>query len=194
MRLSLLVAFALAVLTLAGCASPKADFYTLSPEAPRESARPATPIVVLIGSVNVPELVDRPQIVVRAGANQVTMNEFARWADSLKSQIPRVLAADVAQELNSPRVSAYPMAGDMTAVWRVQIDVQRFDATLGDAVTVEVLWSVSPPGKRAPLSGRSTVREPCAGAGYDAVVAAYSRAFATVSGDISASIRSAAPL
>jgi uncharacterized protein len=192
MRLSLLLAIALAVVALAGCASPKADFYTLSPEAPRESADPATPITVLIGSVSVPELVDRPQIVVRAGANQVTMNEFARWADSLKSQIPRVIAADLAQQLNSPRVSAYPMAGDTAAAWRVQIDVQRFDATLGDAVTVDALWSVSPPGKRAPLSGRSTVREPCAGTGYDAVVAAYSRAFATISRDISTSIRSAA--
>ncbi|WP_345816976.1 PqiC family protein (plasmid) [Paraburkholderia sp. PREW-6R] len=192
MRLSILLAIALAIVALAGCASPKADFYTLSPEAPGEGTDLARPITVLIGSVSVPELVDRPQIVVRAGTNQVTMNEFARWADSLKSQIPRVVAADLAQELNSPRVSAYKMAGDTTAAWRVQIDVQRFDATLGDAVTVDALWSVSPPGKRAPLSGRSTVREPSAGAGYDAVVAAYSRAFATVSRDISHSIRSAA--
>ncbi|WP_429364004.1 PqiC family protein [Paraburkholderia sp. GAS32] len=192
MRLSLLLAIALAVVALAGCASQKATFYTLSPQAPGESTVPAMPITVLIGSVAVPELVDRPQMVVRASANQVTIDEFARWADSLKSQIPRVIAADVAQELNSPRVSAYPMAGDPTAVYRVQIDVQRFDATLGDAVTVDALWSVSPPGKRAPLSGRSTVREPCAGAGYDAVVAAYSRAFATISRDISTSIRSTA--
>lgn len=192
MRLSLPFAIALTVATLAGCASPKATFYTLSPQAPGESTAPAMPITVLIGSVTVPELVDRPQIVVRASANQVTIDEFARWADSLKSQIPRVIAADVAQELNSPRVSAYPMAGDQAAVYRVQIDVQRFDATLGDAVTVDALWSVSQPGKRAALSGRSTEREPCAGAGYDAVVAAYSRAFATISRDISTSIRSAA--
>ncbi|SEB15720.1 PqiC family protein [Paraburkholderia sartisoli] len=192
MRLSLPFAFVLTVATLAGCASPKAAFYTLSPQAPGESTGPAMPVTVLIGPVTVPELVDRPQIVVRAGANQVTIDEFARWADSLKSQIPRVMAADLAQELNSPRVSTYPMAGDPAAAWRVQIDVQRLDATLGDAVTVDASWSVSPPGKRAPLSGRSTVREPSAGAGYDALVAACSRAFATVSLDISASIRSAA--
>ncbi|CAE6817637.1 hypothetical protein R75461_05949 [Paraburkholderia nemoris] len=192
MRLSLPFAIALTVAALAGCASPKATFYTLSPQAPGESTAPAMPVTVLIGSVTVPDLVDRPQIVVRASANQVTIDEFARWADSLKSQIPRVIAADLSQELNSPHVSAYPMAGDPTAVYRVQIDVQRLDATLGDAVMVDALWSVSPPGKHAPLSGRSTVREPCGGAGYDAMVAAYSRAFATISRDISASIRAAA--
>jgi len=192
MRLSLPFAIAVTVAALAGCASPKATFYTLSSQPPAESTAPAMPVTVLIGSVTVPDLVDRPQIVVRTSANQVTIDEFARWADSLKSQIPRVIAADLAQELNSPRVSAYPMAGDPAALYRVQIDVQRFDATLGDAVTVDVLWSVSPPGKRAPLHGRSTVREPCGDAGLDAMVAAYSRAFATVSGDISASIRAAA--
>ncbi|WP_277998131.1 PqiC family protein [Paraburkholderia terricola] len=192
MRLSLPFAIAVTVAALAGCASPKATFYTLSSQPPAQSTAPAMPVTVLIGSVTVPDLVDRPQIVVRTSANQVTIDEFARWADSLKSQIPRVIAADLAQELNSPRVSAYPMAGDPAALYRVQIDVQRFDATLGDAVTVDVLWSVSPPGKRAPLHGRSTVREPCGDAGLEAMVAAYSRAFATVSGDISASIRAAA--
>ncbi|MGA3252097.1 MAG: ABC-type transport auxiliary lipoprotein family protein, partial [Paraburkholderia sp.] len=49
---------------------------------------PAAPITVLIGVVSVPELVDRPQIVVNAGDNKVDIDEFARWADSLKSQIP----------------------------------------------------------------------------------------------------------
>jgi uncharacterized lipoprotein YmbA len=95
------------------------------------------------------------------------MNEFARWADSLKSQIPGVIAADVAQQLNGPRVSAYTTAGDTAAAWRVQIDVQRFDATLGDAVTVDALWSVSPPGKPAsaatdefPRACNARIRQP----------------------------------
>lgn len=128
--------------------------------------------------------------MIRAGANQVNINEFARWAEPLKSQIPHVIAADLAQMLNSPRVSAYPIVGDATA-YRVRIDVQRFDATLGDAVAVDALWSVSPPGKSSPLTGRTTVREPCSSGDYDALVAAYSRALATVSRDIAARISSA---
>lgn len=190
MRQSLPLVITLAVAILAGCATKKSDFYTLSPQTPGESARPASTVAVAVGAVTVPELVDRPQIVSRAGANQVNINEFARWAEPLKSQIPRVVAADLAQMLNSPRVSAYPIAGD-AAAYRVRIDIQRFDATLGDAVTVDALWSVSPPGKSSPLTGRSTVREPFSSADYDALVAAYSRALATVSRDIAAGIGSA---
>jgi uncharacterized lipoprotein YmbA len=188
--LSLSLAVALTMATLAGCAgSPKSDFYTLSAEAPRQSVSQGAPVVVVIGTIAVPELVDRPQIVVRAGTNHVTIDEFARWADPLKSQIPRVFVADLSQLLNSPRVSTLPIGGDAAAAWRVRIDVQSFDASLGDTASVDVLWSVLPPGNAPPITGRTIASEPCAGAGYDAVVVAWSRALATVSRAIAAGIR-----
>ncbi|OUL69536.1 PqiC family protein, partial [Paraburkholderia hospita] len=118
-RLSLCLAVAVTMATLAGCAgSPKSDFYTLSAEASRESVSHGSPVIVVIGAVSVPELVDRPQIVVRAGTNHVTIDEFARWAEPLKSQIPRVFVADLSQLLNSPRVSTLPIGGDAAAAWR----------------------------------------------------------------------------
>ncbi|MFM0165806.1 hypothetical protein SAMN05444172_6473 [Burkholderia sp. GAS332] len=194
MRSSLTIAVALALAALCGCASsPKSDFYTLSAAAPQTGNPPGAPIAVVIGAVTVPELVDRPQIVVRSGDNTVDIDEFARWADPLKSQIPRVIGADLGQLLNSVMVSTYPMGVDTASAYRVQLDIQRFDAALGDAVTVDVLWSVTPPGKKPPLSGRSTVHEPCTGAGFDGVVAAYSRALGTVSRDIATAIRPASP-
>jgi uncharacterized lipoprotein YmbA len=71
----------------------------------------------------------------------------------------------------------------------VRIDVQSFDASLGDTASVDVLWSVLPPGNAPPITGRTIASEPCAGAGYDAVVVAWSRALATVSRAIAAGIR-----
>jgi uncharacterized lipoprotein YmbA len=194
-RLSLSIAMAFALAALSGCAgSPKSDFYTLSAQVPQASNVPANnvqaaPITVVIGVVTIPELVDRPQIVVRTGDNTVDIDEFARWADPLKSQIPRVIRADLAQLLNSPLVSTYSMGGDTASTYRVQLDVQRFDAALAHTVTVDVLWSIAPPGKKPLMSGRSTVTEPCSGAGFDGVVAAYSAALATVSREIAAAIR-----
>jgi uncharacterized protein len=192
-RPSFLAALLLTVVTLAGCASRQADFYTLSTEAPADSTRPVATFKVVVGAATVPELIDRPQIVVRGGANQVDIDEFARWAEPLKSQIPRVIAADLAQLLNSQRVSVYPVAGDAASAYRVRANVERFDAQPGEAVTVDVTWTVSPPGKGAPLSGRSTVREQVTGTGYGPLVTAWSRAFATVSRDIAAAIQSASP-
>ena len=49
----------------------------------------------MVGPVTVPELVDRPQMVTRVSDNEVAVNEFARWGESLKSNIPRVIASNL---------------------------------------------------------------------------------------------------
>jgi hypothetical protein len=89
-------------------------------------------------------------------------------------------------------VSAYPQNAGDNAEYRVQVDIQRFESTLGGTAVIEALWSVrrSPDGQ--PKTGRSLVQESTGGgAGYDALVAAHSRALAAVSRDIAVAIRSA---
>jgi len=180
----------IALALLGGCAgSPAARFYTLSAGQPPEPVRTANPVEIAVDSVSVPELVDRPQLVLRVDANEVRIDEFARWAEPLKSQIPRVLAADLTQSIPGATVSSYPQRAN-PAAYRVSVDVQTFDSAPGDAVTVAVLWSVHPPKQGATLSGRTVAHEPTGAAGYDALVDAHSRALAAVSRDIAAAIRS----
>jgi uncharacterized lipoprotein YmbA len=71
----------------------------------------------------------------------------------------------------------------------VIVDVQRFESVTSDAVTVDALWAVRRAAGGETRTGRSLVREPTAGAGYDAVVAAHGRALTHVSQDIAATIR-----
>jgi len=74
---------------------------------------------------------------------------------------------------------------------RVRVDIVQFDSMPGEAVAIDALWTVHVAGRTTLLTGRSTVREPVSGSGYDALVAAHSRALATVSRDIAAAIRHA---
>lgn len=77
MRPSWIAAGASVLAVLCGCAaSPKADFYTLSPAVVPVDTPPAGPIAVLITVVTVPDLVDRPQIVVRSGDNKVDIGRI----------------------------------------------------------------------------------------------------------------------
>jgi uncharacterized lipoprotein YmbA len=181
-----------------GCStSPRASFYTLSPMAPSassssESAPVAVqppPLRVMIDAITVPELVERPQFVLRTGATQVTIDEFARWADPLRSQISRVLAANLSQLLPGALVSGYAQGPEYADAYRVRVDVQSFESAPGDLATIVVLWSVRPP-KGATTSGRTIAHEVPRAAGYDALVDAHSRALAKVSGDIASAIRS----
>ena len=83
MRCVLLV---IATLALAACAtSPPSRFYTLSgPPAP---AAPATTLSIAVGPVAIPAVVDRPEIVVSVGENEVWLDEFNRWASPLAEAI-----------------------------------------------------------------------------------------------------------
>lgn len=183
------LAAVLAVLVLAGCgSSPKANFYTLSSAAPPPQAPAAVPYRIAIGMVAVPDLIDRPQIVTRTGANQVTIDEFARWAEPLKSEIPRVIAANLSRELSGALVFTYPQSATADADCKVLIEVQRFESAPGDAATVEVLWTLRP-AKGESKSGRVLAREATGGPGYDELVAAHGRALAAVSRDIAAAVQ-----
>jgi uncharacterized protein len=174
----------------AGCAtSPASRFYTLSPVQVAEPQPGVKPVAIAIDPVSVPDLVDRPQIVSTLDANRVSIDEFARWADPLKSQIARVLAADLTQLIPGSIVSVYPQRVSDNA-YRVSVDVQSLDSTAGGAVTLAVIWSVRPPKGNA-VDGRTVVRETTGGPGYDALVNAHSRALASVAKEIAAATQSA---
>jgi hypothetical protein len=181
------------VLMLAGCgSSPKEHFYTLSAGAAPESAasaQSAAAYSVAVGPVTVPDVVDRPQLVVRTGANQVVILEQQRWAEPLKSEIPRVLAENLAQLLGTRQVSAYPQSASGDSEYRVQVDIQRFESALGGPVMIDAIWTVRR-GTGEPRKGQSLTRESAGGEGYEALVGAYSRALATMSRDIAVAIRS----
>ncbi len=181
----------LALLLLAACGSPpKERYYTLSAAASAPApAVGATASSVAVGPVTLPEVIDQPQMVVQVAANQVAIYEFQRWASPLKSEVARVIAANLAQELGTARVWAYAQTTLANPDYQVLVDIQRFDSVLGEAVTIDALWTVRRAAGGATKTGRSSVRETVSGAGFDALVAAHSRALASVSRDIAGAIR-----
>jgi hypothetical protein len=180
-----------ALLALSGCGStPVTHFYTLSPAQAAAPAAPGSAPTVAIGAVQLPDGLDRPQIVLRGPGNQVTFSEFERWLGSPRDEIALAVAGGLKQALGGASVYAYPMSAGMSADVSVLLHVQRFDSVLGEAATVEVLWQVVP-AKGAARKGQSSVREPVGGPGYEALVAAHGRALAAVSRDIANEIRAA---
>ncbi|WP_224044686.1 PqiC family protein [Paraburkholderia unamae] len=186
------MALACAVAGLAGCSSPSPTFYALRADDAAAAVQPAATGVtmdVVVGPVTVPEMVDRPQIVTRNADNTIQMNEFARWAAPLKSDIGRVIAADLAQRLGTARVSTVDLGVATPPVWRVRVDIVRFDSLPGDSVTIEAQWAVRPPGHRASALGRTVAHESVASHDYGALVDAHDRALAAISADIAAAIQ-----
>jgi uncharacterized protein len=187
-----LAAASLMSAVLMGCAnSPPTHFYTLSAAAmgPRGGAeKSAAEYSVSVGPVTVPETIDRPQLVVRIGANQVALVEEHRWAQPLKGEISRVIAENLSQLLGTQRVVTFSQNTVRDAEYRILVDIQRFDSTVGQNVVIDALWAVRRVAEGQSKTGRSLVQESTGGEGYDALVEAHSRALATISRDIAAAV------
>lgn len=172
----------------AGCASPPSHIYTLSQSrtAVVQPTETSSTLEVVVGPVSIPGIVDRPQIVVQKGPNQVSLDEFNRWASPLANNISHVVAANLTTMLGTSRISYFPTAD---VDYSVAIDVQTFESAPGNAATLTATWTVHRLKDGKTQTGRTAVTEPSPEKGYEALAAAHSRALGRLSQDIADTIR-----
>ena len=178
-----------AIAFLGACASaPPARHLTLDDGGPRTTRLSAAPSIAVVRA-NVPEIIDRPQLVLRDG-HQVTLSEQYRWAEPLRREIPRVIANDLGELLDSSRVAALPTDAEGFAVdFKLTLDFQQLDAVVGQGANIDVLWRLEHRSGKT-LVGRSSFRQPVAGAATDthALVAAQRQALRRVAAEIALEI------
>ena len=186
-RLAGLFFWALGML-IAGCvSSPESRFFTLN--ATMNHAVESSSLSVVVGPVSVPAAVDRPQIVVSTGPNQVRVDDYNRWASPLQSNISRVVADNLGSILGTPRVTVFPQTSSANADYQAAVEVQSFGSALGEAATLDAVWTVRRVKDGKQQTGRTTVRESAAEKSYGALAAAHSRAAARLSQDIAGALR-----
>jgi hypothetical protein len=187
-HLTALVLVSVLATLAAGCAaSPPTRFYTLS-AVPGPAGTPSN-LSVVVGPVSVPAVVDRPQIVVSMGPNQVRLEEFNRWAAPLQNNIARVIADNLVLMLGTPRVILFAQTSSVAADYRAAIEVQSFESAPGEAAMLDAVWTVRRTKDGKAETGRTTEREAVQEKGYDALAAAHSRAVARLSRDIADAVR-----
>ena len=143
----ILVAGILLGLLLGGCATtPPSSFYTLVPggpvSAPAGVETTATPISLAIGPIDLPQYLDRPQIVTRDFGNRLVVDEFNRWGGALDEEIHRVVADRVGARLGTQRIYRYPSRIIAQTDYRVAIEFHAFDGAMGGEVELDAVWSL----------------------------------------------------
>ena len=101
-----------------------------------------------------------------------------------------MIAGNLSQLLDARRVMAYSPQTTGDEEYRVVVDIQRYDSAPGQSAQIDALWTVNGAEGSARKTGRTVARESTAGDSYDALVAAHSRALATVSAKIAEAIHS----
>jgi uncharacterized lipoprotein YmbA len=176
------------VAALAACSSsPVSRFYTLGGnDAATRTAAPAA-FYLEVSPVDMPPQVAKNQMVVQDGAAQVRVLEGERWASLPADEVRRALSADLSQQLGAIEVYGTPHP-EGVPVYRVKVNVQRFESSPGRRALIDAVWSVRGVSNQAVLTCRTLAEQPV-DAGYDALVAGHRRAVDQLASEISAGVR-----
>ncbi len=192
-----------ALLTLAACASSQPTYFytltgggnasgsataTVSPVVNAGSQTYASPLLIEVLPASIPPQLQRPQMVLGTGPGQVDVLEQRRWSQPLGDEIGQALSGDLTHAL--PAVDVYRSTHEPTqTVYRVAVNVQRFESVLGNHASLEAVWSVTRLPQSLTLTCRSALSAP-AGDGYDALVASHRQVLAGLALQIGMAVRS----
>jgi uncharacterized lipoprotein YmbA len=205
-RLSLAVLAVALVLFACSTTSPT-RFYVLSTIGDKLAEAPAN-VSVGVGPINLPQYLDRPQLVTRLSSNQLAVGEFDQWGGQLDDNVARTLAGNLSILLQIDRVQLFPWKDDQSLDYAVTVDVINFEQDVDGSSLLDVYWSlVEAKTGRVILRRHAAYREPggppiteaqARGQGslladskraYDSVVAAMSRNLGALSRDIAKAIQ-----
>ncbi len=178
-----------------GCAgTPATRYYTLSPLAkagPGSQRVPASEMLaILVGPIRFPPYLDRSGIVTRTNSNAIEIAEFDLWAGALTDEFPRVLADNLSALLSTDLVSTFPRLMVQPVDYQVTGDVVQFDGSPNGRVSLVARWNLVRAGeKKLLVSQQSAISVPVGAPGYEALVAAQSRAVEQLGREIAAAIK-----
>jgi len=189
----------LAVATLllaAGCAQtvPPPTLHVLSPVAAEGAAAPGSPTAargpaVGIELANIPEYLDRPEIVSRTSANTLQVSQGSRWGERLQVNVTRVVAQNLRSLLPSDQVFVLPLRRTEPLDYTVALDISSFERNADGVVVLNAYWTVLDGKTEAERAGaRVNYSEP-AGEDAESIVAAMNRTLNALSRDIAAGIK-----
>ncbi len=191
---------------LAGCGlsaifEPKPDqtrFYVLAGSAPAANTPSlGAGVSVGLGPVELPEYLERPELVVRTSATELKPSALDRWSEPLDKGFVRVLSQDLADALGLQRVLVFPWYATQEPTFQVRVDVIAFESTPQGEARLTARWEITKPGATAAAKGAaqthvqnvSTIAKRAAGSEPADAVAALSSALGDLSTAIAAALR-----
>ena len=173
---------------LTACATPPTQFYQLEATSPPlvTSTTTAKKMLIGIGPLSLPALVDRKQIVTRGANNAIQLAEFHQWATPLQDNVLNVLSKNIAAQQSNAIVRSYPWSvyGEMD--YRVIIDISRFDSQLGKSANLEASWAIMSEKNHTIISnGQTNIQQLLHDERYESAVLALNKLLSELSQQLS---------
>jgi uncharacterized lipoprotein YmbA len=131
-----LLAFVAALAFLqTGCArSAPSRFYLLTPTIAPAAGEARERVGLRVDPL--PEYLRRPELATRESPQEVSYDEFSRWAEPLDRSLPQILATNLAHALGQAMVPLYPWTTARLPDRIIHVRIERFDADADGTVTL----------------------------------------------------------
>jgi uncharacterized lipoprotein YmbA len=118
-------------------------FYLLDPLSlgkPLETA--GQQMAIELRSLDLPQYLEKPQIVIRTSANRLELAEYHQWGGNLRKNIIRVLKQNLSAILATPHVTSPPFVLNTSPDVRIKIEVMAFEADHLGRVILRAQWRI----------------------------------------------------
>lgn len=132
------------------CRSPEVRFYMMPTPPPNEGEHPDG-FAVVIAPVEVPHVIDRPQVVWREGQTVMNADDYHRWGASLPAEIRRALMEHLRALLLSDTIVAEPADLPGPDTLRLSVFIQQLDARPKGRVDLRAVYTVRRGDAREPV-------------------------------------------
>ena len=186
----------LSLVLLSSClGGTKADitrYYLIDPEvnAPLTTASdPGLNIDIL--DLQIPQYLERFQIVTRSAENRLRLSEFNQWGENLRENLIRTMARNLSTALSPANVTTPVNRGNITHDYRIHIEIDQFEHDIDKRVKLSAHWELAQARKSAEArietfnASSKTEIEPD---DYDGIVSSMQSLFADLSRSIAESI------
>jgi len=177
---------------LNGCVSvpnsPVSRFYMLQSEEGNKTAKKIDSVsgtLIGIGPVQIPEYLDRPQIVTKNQDNTLNFAEFDRWGESIGLAVERTIREDLSQILPQTQLTIYPWNPSIPVKYQVMVEVVQLDSILNKDLIFIVQWTVMDvQSMKKIIMKRSEFRQPIVPQNYAGLAETLSLACESLSREI----------
>jgi uncharacterized lipoprotein YmbA len=145
---------------------------------------------VLVAQTQVPDYLDRPQIVERTAANELKLIEADHWAERLSINISRVVALNLSAMVPADANIVAAARSSLPYDYQVVLTLNNFELDQSGAALLGGRWSVTnAEGTKELAAATISLREPAVRPGIAAAVEAMNINLGVVSGDIAGAIK-----
>jgi uncharacterized protein len=132
-------------------------------------------IAIGLGPVQLPEYLNRPEMVIRTSPNGFELSETDRWAEPLSDNFRHVLANDLSNLLGTINITQFPWYPGTRLDYVVHVQLQRFEAGRNQTAEFIARWELRRPQSDQLLAARDFhLSRPMTSFSGDAAAAALS--------------------